>query len=72
MKLVTKQVAQRLKESRKDAGLTQREVAQHLGMVVSQYQKFEAGIFELNYERIVLLCKLLEISSDYLLGLSDI
>ncbi len=60
---------QRLKESRKLSGKTQSEVAKILHMTQQQYSRFENGIYELNYEQIVTLCKLYDVSSDYLLNL---
>jgi len=62
-------VGQRLKESRRIKGLTQKEVAQLLFMTQQQYSRFENGVFELDYQQIVFLCKLYDISSDYLFGL---
>jgi len=66
-----KNIGGRLKESRTAAGKTQAEVAQLMRMTQQQYSRFENGIFELNYWQIVFLCKLYDISSDYLLGLED-
>ena len=63
------EVGARLKESRRISGYTQKEVAQKLLMTQQQYSRFENGVFELNYEQIITLCKLYEISADYLLGL---
>ena len=60
---------QRLKESRKLSGKTQSEVAKILHMTQQQYSRFENGVYELNYEQIVTLCKLYDVSSDYLLNL---
>ena len=62
-------VGLRLKESRKNAGYTQAKVAEILSMPQQQYSRFENGKYELNYAQIVKLCKLYDISSDYLLGL---
>ena len=60
----------RLKEARRIAGFTQKEVATKLLMTQQQYSRFENGIFELNYEQIVFLCKLYDVSADFLLGLT--
>ena len=62
-------VGARLKECRKNAGYTQTQVAEILLMPQQQYSRFESGKYELNYSLIVKLCKLYDISSDYLLGL---
>lgn len=61
-----KEVGERLKQARTDAGFTQKQVAEIMKMTQQQYSRFENGIFELNYTQIVLLCKLYDISADYL------
>ena len=62
------EVGKRLKESRLVMSLTQNQVAKKLNMTQQQYSRFENGIFELNYNQIVFLCDLFDISADYLFG----
>lgn len=69
---IKKEIGARLKQSRKDANYTQAQVAKMLLMTQQQYSRFENGIFELNYSQIIFLCKLYDISADFLLGLKDI
>lgn len=69
---VKKQVGQRLAQARKQAKYTQQQVAEKMNILRQAYARFENGVFELNYEQIIMLCKLFDCSSDYLLGLSDI
>lgn len=69
MSNIKKEVGERIKESRKLAGLTQKEVASRLLMTQQQYSRFENGIFELDYEQLIKISKLYNISVDYLLGL---
>ncbi len=57
-----KRIGQNLKDARKFKNLTQREVAQKLKMTQQQYSRFENGVFELNYDQILALCDLFEIS----------
>lgn len=64
-----KQIGERLKESRKTAGYTQSKIAEIMNMTQQQYSRFENGVFELNYAQIIKLCKLYDISADYLFGL---
>ena len=64
-------VGLKLKEARRNAGFTQKAVAEKMFMTQQQYSRFENGIFELNYEQLAFLCKLYDISADYLLGLSE-
>ena len=68
---IKKELGERLKISRKNVGLTQKDVANKLLMTQQQYSRFENGVFELNYEQIIFLCKLYDVSADYLFGLSD-
>ena len=68
---IKQEVGKRLKESRKLAGYTQAQVARMLLMTQQQYSRFENGVFELNYDQIVFLCKLYDISCDFLLGLEE-
>lgn len=67
-----KQIGERLAQARKQAGYTQKQVGEKLNILQQAYARFESGVFELNYDQIVTLCQLFEISADYLFGLSDI
>lgn len=66
---IKKQVGERLKEARKIAGYTQAQVAEIMYMTQQQYSRFENGLYELNYSQIITLCKLYDISADYLFDL---
>ena len=70
--MISREVGSRLKESRKSKGLTQREVSKMLGIVLQQYQTYESGRYELDYDKMIKLCKILDVSADYLLGLSEV
>ena len=59
----------RLKEARKQLNLTQKQVAEKLGVAQPVYQRFEKGVYECNYEQLKTLCEILDISADYLLGI---
>ncbi len=65
---IAKFVGENLKEARKLKGLTQKEVAQKFYMTQQQYSRFENGVFELNYQQIVELCKLLDITPNEVFG----
>lgn len=65
------EVGKRLKDARRLSGYTQKQVATKMLMTQQQYSRFENGIFELNYEQIIFLCKLYDVSADYLMGLKD-
>lgn len=66
------EVGKRLLECRKSCGLTQKQVAEKLGVAQPVYQRFEKGVFECNYDQLVILSTLFGVSIDYLLGKADI
>ena len=59
-------IGKNLKQARKDKGYTQKEVAAKLRMTQQQYSRFETGKFELNYDQILILCELYEITPNEL------
>lgn len=69
---IAKMVGDRLKQARKAQGITQEEAGKALGILQTAYSRFERGVFQLNYEQLIILCRLFDCSADYLLGLSDI
>ena len=66
------EVGKRFFLCRKATGLTQKQVADALGVKQPVYQRFEKGIFECSYEQLVKLSEIFDVSTDYLLGKSDI
>ena len=61
---VAKKIGENIKQARKDKGYTQKEVANILRMTQQQYSRFENGVFELNYEQILTLCKIYDITPN--------
>lgn len=59
-----------IKDARKIKQLTQREVAKIFHMTQQQYSRFENGVFELNYQQIIEICKLLDLTPNELFDLS--
>ncbi len=57
-------IGENLKQARKDKGYTQKEVASILHMTQQQYSRFENGVFELNYDQILALCKLYDVTPN--------
>ena len=57
-------VGENLKLARKAKGLTQTQVAQALNKYQSDYSDYERGIVQLDYEKIVTLCKMLDITPN--------
>lgn len=66
--MLKEELGQKLKEARLQAGLTQKEVADKLGVAQPIYQRFEKGVYECTYEQLRILCDFFDISADYLLG----
>lgn len=69
--MLKNEVGQRLKESRIAAGYTQQQVAEKMNIKQPYYARYESGRHELDYEKLVFLCKLFDVSSDYILGLEE-
>ena len=61
----------RLKQARKNKQLTQTELANLLGITQKSYQRMESGVHDLKMSTIYQICKALEISSDWLIGLNE-
>ena len=62
----------RLKQIREQKGVSQREVANAVGITISAYSNYEQGIREPSVEMIIKLCKFFNVSADYLLGLTEL
>lgn len=62
-------IGNNLKEARKYKNLTQKSVAEKMGMTQQQYSRFENGVFELNYQQILSLCELYEITPNELFSI---
>lgn len=62
---------QRLKDLREDKDYTQQDVATILGMQREQYRRYENGINEIKVSFIIKICKLYNVSADYLLGFTN-
>lgn len=61
----------RMRDLREDHDLTQTQVAEHLGTSQTMYARYERGANELPIHHLISLCKLYNVSSDFLLGLSN-
>ncbi len=65
-------IGERLAEARKDHGETQADLADSLGVSLSTVRTWEQEKSAPSHEMLVVICKRYKISSDYLLGLSDV
>lgn len=61
----------RLRDLREDNDKTQQEIAEILGTSQTMYARYERGANELPIHHLITLCKLYNVSADYILGLSD-
>lgn len=61
----------RIRELREQHGYTQRELAEKLEMLQPQYFRYEQGQRDLPTALLIRLSALYEVSTDYLLGLTN-
>jgi transcriptional regulator with XRE-family HTH domain len=66
------ELGERLKELRLNKGLNQIDVANILKIERSTYGKYETGDSSPDYEKLLKLANFFEVSTDYLLGKTDI
>ncbi len=62
----------KLKSIRQDRGLTQKQIANKLGISMRAYQHYEAGTREPNIETLIQLSSILNVSLDDLLCREDV
>lgn len=65
------EIKNRIKELRKEKGLTQKQLATLLNKSETGYASWEQGLSEPNVNDLRLLCKIFEVSADYLLGITN-
>lgn len=66
----TSQIAERVKKARKDAGLTQLEVAKAIGVTPQAISNYERGINKIPNRVMLDFAELFNVSVDYLFGIS--
>ena len=64
-------VAENLRKIRLEKGYSQMDIAEVLDTTQQQYSKYEVGVNEIPVRHIITLCKFYNISSDWLLGLTE-
>ena len=62
---------ERIEYLRECKELTQKDVAEFIGVKRTQYWRYEKGLNEMPLKYIEKLCKLYSVSADYLLGMTD-
>lgn len=65
-------MAERFREMRKQRGYTQADIVKAFGVSQQQVAKWERGNSDASAETLTRLARLLQCSTDYLLGLSDL
>ena len=61
---IKKTFANNLRFYRVQMKLTQKEIAAKLGVVREQYSKYERGLIELDYYKLIEVCKILDITPN--------
>ncbi len=62
---------ERLQWVRDCKNITQKEIAEHLGIKQQQYARYEKGINIMPITYLPQICEYLDVSADYILGLID-
>lgn len=65
-------IGERLSEMRKDHGHTQADLAEKLNTSIYAVRSWEQEKSAPSHEMLISICQLYHVSSDYLLGLTDI
>ena len=66
---VAQLVGDNLRVARKAKGLTQQQVAQAMNKYQSDYSDYERGLIQLDYDKIIFLCKMLDITPNDLFAM---
>lgn len=67
---IAKKVGANLKAARMMKGLTQTQLAKELNKYQSDYSEYETGVIQLDYEKILYLCKRLDITPNDLFDMN--
>ena len=62
---------ERLQQIRDCKNISQKELAEHLGIKQQQYARYEKGVNVMPVIYLGPICQFLDISADYILGLID-
>lgn len=62
----------RLKDIREDRDITQKEIADYLHIKQNTYSQYKSGKRQLPIEALIALADYYHVTTDYLLGVSDI
>ena len=62
----------RIRALREDSDLTQKQIADLLGVAQTTYSQYELDKRPMPIEYLIALCRYYDVSADYILGFSDI
>lgn len=62
----------RIKDLREDHDLTQKQIADYLHIKQNTYCQYETGRRQIPIEILIALAKYYKVSTDYILGLTDV
>ncbi|HHY25278.1 MAG TPA: helix-turn-helix transcriptional regulator [Desulfitobacterium dehalogenans] len=71
MELVKLRVAENLRKYRERRGITQKQLANHLGVRDNTISSWEKGTNSIDISTLLIICNFLEISLDDIYGISD-
>ena len=64
-------MGEKLRSLRIEKKLTQKQVADRLGLAISAVSSYESGSRYPSYDALIKLARIFHVSTDYLLGLTD-
>ena len=69
--LVNMNMGDKLKSLRLEKKLTQKQIAERIGLAISAVSSYESGTRYPSYDVLVKLARIFHVSTDYLLGMSN-
>lgn len=63
--------SERMRNLRQDHDLTQKQIAEMLGVAQTTYSQYELEKRPMPIDYLIALCKFYNVSADYMLGLSE-
>ena len=64
-------MGEKLRSLRTEKKLTQKQVADRIGLAISAVSSYESGSRYPSYEALIKLARIFHVSTDYLLGITD-
>lgn len=64
-------MGEKLKALRLEKNLTQKQVADRIGLAISAVSSYESGMRYPSYEVLIKLARIFHVSTDYLIGMTD-